>query len=58
MLALHCIEVTRLYAPMLVLTKRCNQRYELPPQNPDVSDRKVMVERGTVIVIPVYSIHR
>lgn len=51
-------EVTRLYAPMLVLTKRCTQRYELPPQDPRKCDRNVVVEPGTVMVIPVYSIHR
>lgn len=48
----------RLYAPMLVLTKVCNQRYNLPPQNPQKSKEPVIVEPGTVIVIPVHSIHR
>lgn len=43
---------------MLVLTKRCTQRYELPPQDPRKSDRNVVVEPDTVMVIPVYSIHR
>lgn len=43
---------------MLVLTKMCNKRYELPPQYPDRKDEKVIVEPGTVIVIPVISIHK
>lgn len=55
---IHHLETLRLYAPMLVLTKVCNQRYELPPQNPLISSAPVIVEPGTVMVIPVHSIHR
>lgn len=51
-------ETTRLYASMLVLTKICNKRYELPPQDPVKQTKNIIVDPGTVVVIPVFSIHQ
>lgn len=43
---------------MLVLTKICNKRYELPPQDPLTQTENIIVEPGTVIVVPVHSIQQ
>lgn len=51
------VETLRLHPVMLALTKICTKRYELPPQNPAISKENVVIEPGTVIVLPVLSLH-
>lgn len=51
-------ETARLHSIMLALTKICTKRYELPPQNPLKSNENVVVEPGTVMVIPVRAVHK
>lgn len=51
-------ETLRLHPPMLALLKVCTKPFELPPQFKGVELReKVLIEEGTVFVVPVQAVH-
>jgi cytochrome P450 len=47
-------ESLRLHPPLVILGKRCTKDTELEL----AKDKKVTVEKGTPVIVPVYSIHR
>ncbi|XP_055858740.1 probable cytochrome P450 308a1 [Episyrphus balteatus] len=51
-------ETLRLHPPMLALLKHCTKPFELPPQFNGVKLReKVVIEEGTIFVVPVQAVH-
>ncbi|EFN83827.1 Cytochrome P450 9e2, partial [Harpegnathos saltator] len=49
-------ESLRLYPPVGFVERECDKTYELPPTLPN--EKPVIIEKGQLIWIPVYSIHR
>lgn len=47
-------EALRLHSPAMLLTKKCT----IPIELDGAKDHKVKIDKGTVMLLPVYSIHR
>lgn len=47
----------RKYPPGMFLAKTCTKEFTFPPPNKDGTGKEVLIEEGTSIIIPLYSLH-
>lgn len=54
---LMIVETLRKYPPITFTGRVCTEACEFPSSNPSDKDTKVVVDKGTIVVIPILAIH-